>query len=87
MLNTALTSNYDQGCETGEGGNIQLHAMKGLRKLQDGVNPVPEASDTLHFVKHGAIAEDKLVRFRIGTWKEKRQQSLLFCLRHPEYYR
>lgn len=45
--------------------------MKGLRKLQDGVNPVPKASDTLHFVKHSAIAEDKLVRFRIGTWKEK----------------
>lgn len=60
-----LTCDYDKGCETGEGGNVKLHAMKGLRKLQNGVNPVSKAPDTLHFVKHGAIAEDELFHFRI----------------------
>lgn len=71
MVTAGLTSDYDQGCETGEGGNIKLHAMKGLRKLHDGVDPVPKASDALQFVKHGAIAEDKLFCFRIGASKEK----------------
>lgn len=72
MVTAGLTGDYDQGCETGEGGNIKLHAMKGLRKLHDGVDPVPKASDTLQFVKYGAIAENQLFCFRIGTWKEKR---------------
>lgn len=74
----ALTCDYDQHCEAREGGNVQLHAMKGLRKLHDGVDPVPKASDTLRFVKHCAVAEDQLVCFRIGTWTEKKQHSLLF---------
>lgn len=69
-MTEVLTSNYYQGCETGEGGNVQLHAVERLRKLQDGVNPVTKASDTLHFVKHSPVAEDELVRFRIRTSKE-----------------
>lgn len=64
-LAEALTSDYDQRRQTGEGGNIKLHPMEGLGKLQDGVDPVPEASDTLRLVKHGAFAEDELLRFRI----------------------
>lgn len=82
-MTEALTSDYDQGCETGEGGNIQLHAMEGLRKLQDGVNPVPEASDTLRFVKHSPVAEDELVRFRIGTSEEKTTLFIHFILNSP----
>lgn len=69
-LNKALTSYYDEGCETGEGGNIELHAMEALRKLQDGVNPVAEASDTLHFVKHSTVAENERVHNRIGPLKK-----------------
>lgn len=55
--------------------------MEGLRKLQDGVDPVPEASDTLRFVKHGPVAEDELVHFRIGTSKETNNIDW-----HQEYY-
>lgn len=65
----ALTCDYDEGRETREGGDVELHAMKGLRKLQDGVNPVSEAPDTLHFVEHGAIAEDELFHFRVRAGK------------------
>ena len=71
----ALTGDYDQGCETGEGGNVQLHAMETLRKLQNGGNPVPKASDALLFVKHGPVAEDELFHFRIGTLKK----TNIFC--------
>lgn len=66
-MSEGLTCDDDQRCETGEGGNVKFHAMKGLRKVQDRVNPVPEAPDTLHFVQHGAIAEDELFHFRIGA--------------------
>lgn len=66
----ALTSDQDQRCQTGEGGNVELHPMEGLGKLQDGGDPVPEASDTLRFVKHGAVAEDELLRFRTGAEKK-----------------
>lgn len=89
LLKTMSVSDYDQGGEAGEGGDIQLHAMEGLRKLQDGVNPVTKASDTLHFVKNSPIAEDELVRFRIGTIRKTQdeefnkrrfqQQLLVFC--------
>lgn len=44
--------------------------MEGLGKLQDGVDPVPEASDTLRSVKHGAVAEDELLRVGIGAEKQ-----------------
>lgn len=71
----ALTGYYDQGCEAGEGRHVQLHAMEALGKLQDGVDPVPKASDTLRFVKHGAVAEDEHARFRIGPVKEKERAS------------
>lgn len=50
--------------------------MEALGELHDGVNPVPEASDTLHFVKHITIAENERVSFRIGPLKKKQQQSL-----------
>lgn len=83
----ALTCDYDQRCKAREGGNVQLHAVKGLRKLQDGVDPVPKASDTLRFVKHCAVAEDQLVCFRIGTGTEKKQHSLLFYPRRVIYMR
>lgn len=63
----ALTSDYDQRRQTGEGGDVELHPMEGLGKLQDGVDPVAEAPDTLRFVQHGAFAEDELLRFRIGA--------------------
>lgn len=76
-MSALLTSDYDQSCETGEGGNIQLHAMQALRKLQDGVNPVPETSDTLCLVKHGTIAEDELVCFRIRAFREEKRYSKL----------
>lgn len=85
-MNEALTSDYDQGCEAGEGGDVELHAMEGLRKLQDGVNPVPKAADTLHFVKHGPIAEDELVHFRIGTSKEKASRALHVNDKHDEIH-
>lgn len=49
--------------------------MKGLRKVQDGVNPVPEAPHTLHFVQHGAIAEDELFHFRIGAGQRKKKTT------------
>lgn len=62
-----LTCDDDQRCETGEGGNVQFHPVQGLRELQDGVDPVAEAPDALHFVQHGAIAEDELLRFRVGS--------------------
>lgn len=57
-MTEAPTSNNDQGRETGAGGNVELHAMETLRKLQDGFNPVAKALDALRFVKHGAITED-----------------------------
>lgn len=69
------TGDYDEGCETGEGGDVELHAVEGLRKLQDGVDPVSKASDALHFVKHGPITEDELFHFGIGTLKSKKHNS------------
>ena len=73
----ALTGDYDQGCEAGEGGDVQLHAMETLRKLQNRVNPVPKASDALHFMKHSPIAEDELVHFSIGPLKGKKKHTML----------
>lgn len=68
MSAAALTGDDDQGCEAGEGGNVQLHAMEALGKVQDGVDPVAEASHTLSLVKHSAVAEDQLVRLRVGSF-------------------
>ena len=48
--------------------------METLRKLQDGVDPVPKASDALRLVKHRAIAEDELVLFRIGPLEKQNTQ-------------
>ena len=67
------TGDDDEGCETGEGGDVELHAVESLRKLQDGVDPVSKASDALRFVKHGPVAEDELFRFRIGTLEENKK--------------
>lgn len=50
--------------------------MEALGELHDGVNPVPEASDTLHFVKHITIAENERVSFRIGPLKKKNSKAL-----------
>lgn len=66
-INKRLTCDEDQGCKAGEGGDVQLHAMEALRKLQDGVDPLPKAPDTLRFMQHGAIAEDELLHFGIGS--------------------
>lgn len=71
----ALTSDDDQRRQAGEGGNVQLHPVEGLGKLQDGVDPVPEASDTLRFVQHGAFAEDELLRFRSRALKTNKNQD------------
>lgn len=78
VVSAALTSDYDQGCEAGEGGDIQLHAMEALRKLHDGVDPVSKASDTLCLVKHDPIAENQLVRLwiRPSTTMEKKNSNI-----------
>lgn len=71
----ALTGDYDHRRQTGEGGNVKLHPTEGLGKLQDGVDPVPEASHTLRLVKHGAFAEDELLRFWVGALKQQQRKS------------
>lgn len=61
----APTRDDDQCREAREGGDVKFHAMEASGKLQDGVDPVAEASDALRFVKHFAVAEDQLVRFGV----------------------
>lgn len=41
--------------------------MEALRKLKDGVDPVPKCTDTLTFVQHGTVAENELFCFRAGS--------------------
>jgi hypothetical protein len=44
--------------------------VEALGEVHDGVYPVTETPYTLHPVKHHAIAEDQLVRLRVGPWEE-----------------
>lgn len=85
----ALTSDNNQGCEAGERGDVKLHAMEVLRKLQDGVDPVPKASDTLCFMKHSPVAEDELFRPRIGPLKQTKTLVVysIECLSQLKFYK
>lgn len=40
--------------------------MEALREVHNGVDPVTEASHTLHPMEDRAVAEDELVRLTVG---------------------
>lgn len=54
-----LTCDDDEGGKAGEGGDIDAHAVQALGELEDGVDPLSEATHALLPVQHHPVAEDE----------------------------
>lgn len=71
-----LTCDDDEGGEAGEGGDIDAHAVQALGELEDGVDPLPEATHALLPVQHHAVAEDELAFLWLGAVCQAKDEEL-----------
>lgn len=54
------TCDHGQGRDAGEGRDVDVHVLQVGGKLNNGIDPLPEAADALQPVQDYPVAEDKL---------------------------